>query len=98
MTILKKNYFSKCSGKKMSYGIQKYKSNIVQMIFWNALHVDFFFFTEPQTASHKCNFKCIFLSSHTCKIIKDERVENLGLNPNQQVTLSKLLNPRSLTE
>lgn len=82
----------------MSYGIQKYKSNIVQMIFWNALHVDFFFFTEPQMASHKCNFKCIFLSSHTCKIIKDERVENLGLNPNQQVTLSKLLNPRSLTE
>lgn len=39
-----KNSFSKCFGKKLSHGIQKYKSNIVQMIFWIALHVDFFFF------------------------------------------------------
>lgn len=56
------------------------------MIFWIALHVDFFsFFTEPQMTSHKYNFKCIFLSSHTCKIIKDGRVENLDLYPNQLV-------------
>ena len=45
----------------------------------------FFYFTETQTTSPKCNFKYIFLSSHTCKIIEDERVENLGLNPNQLV-------------
>lgn len=55
------------------------------MIFWITLHVDFFFFTEPQMTIHKCNFKCIFLSSHTRKTIKDRRVENLGLNPNQLV-------------
>lgn len=38
---------------------------------------------ESHIVSHKCNSECISLSSHTCGIIKNERSENLGLNPNQ---------------